>query len=168
MEKESYSEGREEEKENVEVRHDTSPIYHRSDRIRKIPQSKKHINSITDSSRSSSSSSNSSKTIMCSHSDPTSPSSKIPSDSKFRVPHPILGESTPKAHSSERRKSLFGFGDLDSPLTFSPVVNTSMELSPRPVEAPPLGRLSGMYDLPIQPTRVLRKRRKIFQVLDLV
>lgn len=102
----------------------------------------------------------------------STPNSSSHSSPHFSVPKPRLGESTPDAvKEKHHRDSLYGFGELDSPIRFSPIGHSPYEKrSSSPAEEPPAKRrLEGMYDLPIRPARTRRPKgkakRKNVQVL---
>ena len=102
----------------------------------------------------------------------------------FKVPKPLANHSTP-APSGDR--SLFGFEELDSPLTLSPVTNTpatqglslsmvaqysrdeeereeSSSNDTKLVKPSPYSRLKGTYDIPLKkktPRRQPGRRRKV-------
>ena len=105
--------------------------------------------------------------------------------SVFKVPKPLANHSTP-APSGDR--SLFGFEELDSPLTLSPVTTTpaaatrGLSLSmvaqyngslgeeeggSKSVKPSPYSRLKGTYDIPFKkktPRRQPGRRRKVRQI----
>lgn len=97
----------------------------------------------------------------------------------FKVPQPLTHHSTP-ATSGDR--TLFGFEELDSPLTLSPVATTpsrtrssltvsqhkSDDLEASKVAKPsPYSRLKGTYDIPFKkktPKRPLPRSKKVLQM----
>ena len=105
--------------------------------------------------------------------------SKKGSTPVFKVPKPLVNHSTP-APSGDR--SLFGFEELDSPLTLSPVATTpahssismiahhSTEEGSKLVKPSPYSRLKGTYDIPFKkktPKRLpgrKRGKRKVYSI----
>ena len=109
-------------------------------------------NSITDTSSGSSETST------------TCPKTSPETDTEFKVPRPLLGGSTPQ--NDGKRESLLGFEDLESPFTFSPIeLSVSPEVSRKRsstgVPAAPVKKLkfSSVYDFPIQPSKIQRRRK---------
>ena len=98
----------------------------------------------------------------------------------FKVPKPLVNHSTP-APSGDR--SLFGFEELDSPLTLSPVATTpihssvsmiahhSTEEVSKLAKPSPYSRLKGTYDIPFKmktpkrPAGKKREKRKVLHVM---
>lgn len=96
----------------------------------------------------------------------------------FKVPKPLVNHSTP---ATTGRRSLFGFEELDSPLTLSPVATTpahsslsaatmtqlSLEEGSKLVKPSPYSRLRGTYDIPFRkktprrPPGRKREKRKV-------
>ena len=93
----------------------------------------------------------------------------------FKVPKPLVNHSTP-APTEDR--NLFGFDELDSPLTLSPVASTptpahlattlqSPETRRRMIKPSPYSRLKGTYDIPLKkktpkrPPGQKREKRKV-------
>ena len=91
---------------------------------------------------------------------------------QFKVPKPLDSHSTPATttHQTDISK-LFGFEELDSPLTLSPVYGTpthpsslSAAESSELVKPSPYSRLKGTYDIPFKKTpkkQVRRKKKKV-------
>lgn len=97
----------------------------------------------------------------------------------FKVPKPLHGHSTPAGGGADPR--LFGFEELDSPLTLSPVASTPSHLPhPSSFQSPerstltkpsPYSRLRGTYDIPFKkktPKRQPGRRKEKRQVCLLV
>ena len=86
----------------------------------------------------------------------------------FKVPRPLAHHSTPSGD-----RNLFGFEELDSPLTLSPVTTTpargtsSLAVSEEgEIKPSPYSRLRGTYDIPFKkktPRRPAARRRKVRQ-----
>lgn len=91
----------------------------------------------------------------------------------FKVPRPLAHHSTPAASDS---RTLFGFEELDSPLTLSPVTTTPSHTLPLPTvsreaseerevtKPSPYSRLKGTYDIPFKkktPKRLPPRRKKV-------
>lgn len=122
--------------------------------------------SITDSSISSSNSSSNTSEVSR-HALHETPNSAESSPSDFKIPQPILGQSTPSRNSRELDDSLYGFRDLQSPPTLSPITRSPMippKRSCSPADgvpvAPSAQRLYGTCSLPSRPSRRPKPRSK--------